>query len=301
MKKLVVLVGPTAVGKTKLALDLAEHCQSPIISIDSRQIYKGLEIGTAAPTKEELDLVRHYFIGIKSVDETYNVSQYEHEALQVIEKEFKSKDTLIATGGSMLYIDALCYGIDIMPDVNPLIREEIYSEYKMQGLEPLLEELKSVDSSFYSKVDKCNYKRVIHALEVYRTTGKPFSSFRTNSKKKRPFKIIKIGLKRNREILYERINDRVDKMMEDGLLNEAKTFIDKQHLNALNTVGYKELFSYLKGEYTLELAVEKIKRNTRVYAKQQMRWFQKQPDIYWINLDNKSNKKILEECIRILE
>lgn len=301
MKKLVVLVGPTAVGKTKLALDLAEHFQSPIISIDSRQIYKGLEIGTAAPTKEELDLVKHYFVGIKSVDETYNVSQYEHEALQVIEKEFKSKDTLIATGGSMLYIDALCYGIDIMPDVNPLIREEIYSEYKMQGLEPLLEELKSVDSSFYSKVDKCNYKRVIHALEVYRTTGKPFSSFRTNSKKERPFKIIKIGLERNREILYERINDRVDKMIEDGLLNEAKTFIDKQHLNALNTVGYKELFSYLKDEYTLELAIEKIKRNTRVYAKQQMRWFQKQPDIYWINLDNKSNKKILEECIRVLE
>lgn len=301
MKKLIVLVGPTAVGKTKLALDLAQHYQSPIISIDSRQIYKGLAIGTAAPTKEELNLIKHYFIGTCSIEKSYNVSIYEQEALNIIAKEFETKDVLIATGGSMLYIDALCYGIDLMPDVDENVRESIYKEYDSNGLEPLLKELKLVDPIFYEKVDKQNYKRVIHALEVYRSTGKTFSSFRTNTKKERPFKIIKIGLKRERDDLYKRINQRVDHMIDEGLIDEVKSFINKKHLNALNTVGYKEIFDYLNDAYTLELAIEKIKRNTRVYAKQQMRWFKKQDDIHWINLDKKSDEYILEKCITIIQ
>ena len=259
-KTLVVITGPTAVGKTALTIELAQHYGIPIINADSRQIYRELKIGTAAPSDEQLQQAPHLFVGTKSIDDYYNASMYEQEVLSYI-KESSSPIELLS-GGSMMYIDAVCNGIDDIPTVREDIREEMKRRYKEEGLEALCEELKQLDPEHYAIVDRQNYRRVIHALEICHQTGKTYTSFRTQQKKERPFHIIKIGLNRDREELYQRINQRVDQMMADGLLDEVKGLVKKRHTNALNTVGYKELFDYLDGRWPLEEAVERIKGKT---------------------------------------
>lgn len=298
MKYLIVLLGPTGVGKTALSLDLAEHYHSPIISADSRQFFKGLEIGTAAPTQEELSRVKHYLVGMLDVADYYSASEFERDALSIIEEEHKQHDVVIASGGSMLYIDALCNGIDDVPTIDENLRKELYDLYEREGLEPIRSRLKVLDPEFYDEVDLKNYKRVIHALEVCLMTGKPYSSFRTNTKKQRPFTIIKIGLMRNREELYDRINKRVDDMMTHGLLEEAQRYYPQRHFNSLNTVGYKELFKYLDGEWSLEFAIDKIKQNSRIYSRKQMTWFKRDKEIHWINLSDVNDIEALNQIIK---
>lgn len=283
MNNLVVLLGPTGVGKTELGLRLAEHFGSPIISSDSRQVYKELPIGTAAPTNKQMARVKHYMIGMLSISDYYSASAFELDVISLLENLFKQQNIVLMTGGSMMYIDAVCDGIDDIPTVRPEIREELYRQYQEEGLAPILEELRRADPKHYGEVDRNNYKRVIHAVEICRQTGRPYSSFRTNRKKERPFNIIKVGLFREREDLYNRINLRVNQMMDDGLLAEAQAVYPYRHLNALNTVGYKELFKYLDGEWNLDFAVEKIKRNTRVYARKQMTWFKRDNRIHWFH------------------
>ena len=301
MKTLLVLLGPTAVGKTELSLKLAEHYHSPILSVDSRQLYKGLEIGTAAATQEQKARVEHHFVGILDIDKYYSVSDYEAHAISLLQELFTKHDIIVATGGSMLYVDALCYGIDQLPAIDSELRKELYETYESQGLAPILEKLKLLDPIYYNEVDQKNYKRVIHALEVCLMTGKPYSSFRTHSKKKRPFNIIRIGLERDRDELYERINKRVDCMIEAGLVEEAKSFYPLKHLNALNTVGYKEIFKHLDQEWTLEFACDKIKQNTRIYSRQQMRWFKKDEHTHWFNLSQENEDKIFLDIISLID
>ncbi|GBU07362.1 tRNA dimethylallyltransferase 1 [Bacteroidales bacterium] len=283
MSTLIVLLGPTGVGKTNLSLRLARELGSPIISCDSRQLYQGISIGTAAPTKEELELVKHYFVGTLKLEDYYNASQFEEEVISLLSELHKEQAQVIMTGGSMMYIDAVCQGIDDLPTIDPQLRIELLELYQEEGLEPIRNQLKILDPIFYKKVDLSNYKRVIHGLEVCLMTGKPYSSFLKKTKKQRPFKIIKIGLTRDREELYQRINLRVDSMMENGLLEEAQHVYPFRNLNSLNTVGYKELFKYLDGEYTLEFALEKIRQNTRIYSRKQMSWFNKDPEIQWFH------------------
>jgi tRNA dimethylallyltransferase len=283
-KTLVVITGPTAVGKTVLTIELAQHYGIPIINADSRQIYRELKIGTAAPSDEQLQQAPHLFVGTKSIDDYYNASMYEQEVLSYI-KESSSPIELLS-GGSMMYIDAVCNGIDDIPTVREDIREEMKRRYKEEGLEALCEELKQLDPEHYAIVDRQNYRRVIHALEICHQTGKTYTSFRTQQKKERPFHIIKIGLNRDREELYQRINQRVDQMMADGLLDEVKGLVEKRHTNALNTVGYKELFDYLDGRWPLEEAVERIKGNTRRYARKQLTWYKRDEDMRWFHPDN---------------
>jgi tRNA dimethylallyltransferase len=260
----------------------------PIISSDSRQLYKELVIGTAAPTPEQLARVRHYFVGTLSLTDYYNASQFEEEVLSCLENLFQTSPNVVMSGGSMMYIDAVCNGIDDLPTVSPEIRNRLMKRFEEEGLEPIREELKQLDPIHYNEVDLNNDKRVIHALEICLMTGKPYSELRTNPKKQRPFNILKIGLNRDREELCNRINSRVDQMMSDGLLEEARKVYAYKHLNSLNTVGYKELFNYLDGEWTLDFAVEKIKRNTRVYARKQMTWFKRDKDITWFHPDDES-------------
>ena len=285
VKTLVVVTGPTAVGKTALTMELAQHYGVPIINADSRQIYRELKIGTAAPTDEQLRQVPHLFVGSKSIDDYYNASMYEQEVLSYI-KESSSPIQLLS-GGSMMYIDAVCNGIDDIPTVRDDIREEMKRRYKEEGLEALCEELKRLDPEHYAIVDRQNYRRVIHALEICHQTGKTYTSFRTQQKKERPFRIVKIGLNREREELYNRINQRVDQMMKDGLLEEAKSLINKRSVNALNTVGYKEIFDYLDGRWSLEEAVERIKGNTRRYARKQLTWYKRDVDMHWFHPNDK--------------
>lgn len=299
MKRLIVLLGPTGVGKTALSLNLAEHYLSPIISADSRQFFKGLEVGTAAPTTAQKDRVVHHLVGMLDVTDYYSASEFERDALNIIEDLHKSHDVLIATGGSMMYIDALCNGIDDVPTIDESLRKEVYELYEREGLEPIRAQLKVLDPDFYNEVDLKNYKRVIHALEVCLMTGKPYSSFRTQTKKERPFEIIKIGLTRDRAELYERINNRVDEMISSGLLEEAGRFYPQRHLNALNTVGYKELFKYMDGEWTLDFAIEKIKQSTRIYSRKQITWFKRDKEIHWINLSETSEDDALKKIISI--
>lgn len=288
MKKLLVLLGPTGVGKTELSVSLAEYWGCPIISADSRQLYKGLSIGTAAPTDTQLSRVPHYMVGTLDIEEYYSASEFESDSLKIISELHQTNDILIVSGGSMMYIDALCKGIDEVPTIDENLRKELYDRYEKEGLEPIRSQLKILDPVFYDQVDLKNYKRVIHALEVCLMSGKPYSSFRTNTVKQRPFEIIKFGLMRNRDELYQRINVRVDKMMEDGLLAEAEKFYPFRVNNSLNTVGYKELFKYLDGDWTLEFAVEKIKQNSRIYSRKQMTWFKRDASINWINLSEVS-------------
>ncbi len=283
---LIVVAGPTAVGKTETAVRLAEHYKTNIVSADSRQIYKGLVIGTASPEKEYLNRVPHHFIESKSIADSYNASAYETDVLNLLASLFKKHRTVVLTGGSMMYIDAVTKGIDDMPDADLEIRQALMDRFKKEGLEPLRIQLKSMDPDFYAKVDLKNHSRIIHALEITIQTGKPYSSFLTNKEKERPFRIIKIGLNRDREELYDRINQRVVQMIEEGLEEEVKMFLEYRHLNSLNTVGYKEMFAYLDGEYNLDRAIELIQRNSRRYAKKQLTWFKRDKDITWFHPDD---------------
>jgi tRNA dimethylallyltransferase len=285
--KLFVLLGPTAVGKTAISLKIAKLLGSPIINCDSRQIYKNLNIGTAAPTKEQLNEVKHHFVKILEPHEYYSAAQYETDVIQLLSQLQQSHNNIVLSGGSMMYIDAVCNGIDDIPTVDAEVREQLKERLQAEGLEPLRNELKLLDPKYYSIVDLKNPKRIVHALEICYTSGKPYSSFRVKEKKERPFQIIKIGLRRERRDLFDRINRRVDVMMQEGLLEEAKSLYPHRHLNALNTVGYKELFQYFDGTWALDFAVEKIKKNTRDYAKKQMTWFAHDTDIHWFPADNK--------------
>lgn len=287
MKTLVVLLGPTGVGKTALSFALAERLGSPILSADSRQLYAEIPIGTAAPTKEEQERVKHYFIGTHHLTDYYSAAQYETDVLKLTDELFSTHDTLLLTGGSMMYIDAVCKGIDDIPTVDDITRRTLLDRYESEGLEPLVEELRLLDPEYYRIVDLKNPKRVIHALEICYMTGRTYTSFRTRTTKERPFHIIKIGLCREREELYDRINRRVDQMIADGLIEEASHVYPHRHLNSLNTVGYKELFAYFDGNCTLEFAIEKIKQNSRIYSRKQMTWFRRDEEIRWFHPDDK--------------
>ena len=286
MNNLAVLIGPTAVGKTATSFAIAEHFGCPIISADSRQMYSGMEIGTAMPTKEELASHKHYFVGQLAPGDYYSAARYEADVLDLLEKEFPHHPTMLLTGGSMMYIDAVCYGIDDIPTVDEETRAMVIDKYNREGLESLAAELRLLDPEYYAEADIKNPKRVMHALEICYMTGKKYSSFRTRRKKQRPFNIIKIGLRRDREELYERINRRVDMMIEQGLVEEVKQFAHLKEHNSLNTVGYKEIFKYLDGEWTLEFAIEKIKQNTRIYSRKQVTWYQKDEEITWFHPDD---------------
>ncbi len=288
MKTLVVLLGPTGVGKTELSLRLAEHFGSPIISADSRQLYKDLPIGTAAPTPAQMERVKHYMVGTLALTDYYSASEFEEDVLSLLNELHQTTPTVILTGGSMMYIDAICKGIDDIPTITPDIRIAIYKQFEEEGLANILQELKECDPVHYEEVDRNNHKRVIHAVEVCRMTGRPYSIYRTNIQKERPFQIIKIGLTRDRDELCGRINRRVDQMMADGLLEEARRVYPFRQYNSLNTVGYKELFLHLSGEWTLDFAIEKIKRNSRVYARKQMTWFRRDPNISWFHPDQEA-------------
>lgn len=279
---LIVVTGPTAVGKTALCIDIAKHYGIPIINADSRQIYRELRIGTATPTEEQLRSVKHYFVRSISIDDYYNASMYEQDVLALL-NQFKQSPIQLLTGGSMMYIDAVCNGIDDIPTVREDIREEMKRRYAEEGLEALCEDLKRLDPEHYAVVDKQNHRRVIHALEICYQTGTTYTSFRKQEKKQRPFQIVKIGLNRDREELYQRINQRVDQMMADGLLDEVKSLQDKRSNNALNTVGYKEMFTYLDGTWSLEEAVERMKGNTRRYARKQLTWFKRDEEMRWFH------------------
>ena len=290
--KLFVLLGPTAVGKTALSIKIAKLLGSPIINCDSRQIYKDMSIGTAAPTEEQLAEVKHYFVKILELQQYYSAAQYEEDAINLIGQLSSTHNNLLLSGGSMMYIDAVCNGIDDIPTVAPEIREELKERLHTEGLEKLRNELRLLDPEYYNIADLKNPKRIVHALEICYTSGKTYTSFRIRKKKERPFQIIKIGLRRERNELFERINKRVDMMMEEGWLEEAKSLYPHRQLNALNTVGYKELFKYFDGAWELDFAIEKIKKNTRDYAKKQMTWFAHDEDIHWFSPDNE--KEILD-------
>ena len=286
-KTLIVITGPTAVGKTALCLDIAKHFGIPVINADSRQIYKELRIGTARPTEDEMQEVKHYFVGKLGLDDYYSASMYEQEVLALLDGLFKESDYAMMSGGSMMYIDAVCNGIDDIPTVDDLTRETMKRRLKEEGLKSLVEELRALDPEYWAIVDRQNPRRVVHALEICHMTGKTYTSFRNAKKKHRPFRIVKIGLNREREELYRRINQRVDRMMQQGLLKEAEEMYPKRELNALNTVGYKELFQHFEGRWSLEEAVERIKGNTRRYARKQLTWFKKDPHIKWFHPDDK--------------
>jgi len=281
MNTLIVVLGPTGVGKSAVSIQLAKHYQTEIISADSRQFFNELAIGTAVPSADDLKSVPHHFIQTKSIHDYYNVSEYETEAIQLIDQLFHAKNPLILTGGSMLYVDTICKGIDDIPTVDPVIRDEVIRWYNENGIEALRQRLLELDPEYYHQVDLNNPKRLLHAVEICLMSGKTFTSFRRNKIKERPFRILKIGINQDRKILYERINERVLKMMNDGLLEEAITVYPYRNLNSLNTVGYKELFTYLDGDCSLDEAVDLIQRNTRKYARKQLTWFRRDQDIKW--------------------
>jgi tRNA dimethylallyltransferase len=287
-KTLVVITGPTAVGKTTLCVDIAKHFGTEIISADSRQLYKELAIGTAKPTKEEMNGIPHHFVNSHSINENFNVNDFEKEALKILEQLFQKHNVVLLTGGSGLFIDILCNGFDEeIPTSSIKIREEINSLYNKYGITVLQEKLKQLDPQFYKEIDLNNYKRLERAIEICLLTGKPNSELRQGIKQKRPFNILKIGLERDREELFSRINDRVDIMTKGGLLDEVKSVETYKNHNALKTVGYTELFSFLEDELSLKEAIEKIKVNSRRYAKRQIAWFTKSGDYKWFHPDNK--------------
>ena len=283
-KKLIIVAGPTAIGKTSLSIQLAQHYNCPIISFDSRQFYKEMSIGTAKPSIEELNAAEHFFINSHSIQKIYTAGKFETEALAKLDEIFVKHEYCIAVGGSGLYINALCYGIDEIP-TNPEIREKLIQRWKTEGLEILVEEVKSVDPDFFAIADMKNPRRVVRALEVYLASGLPYSHFRLNQSKPRNFDTVWIGLKMERDLRFERINLRVDKMIESGLVEEAKSLFEYRNLKALNTVGYQELFDFFEDKYTLTDAIEQIKRNTRQFAKRQEVWFNKNTEIQWVDSD----------------
>ena len=295
MNTLVVVLGPTGVGKTELCLQIAEHLQVPIINADSRQIFQELPIGTAAPTQEQQRRVKHYFVGNHHLEDYYSASLYEADVLSLLPRLFATRHTALLTGGSMRYIDAVCKGSDDIPTIDDDTREWMKKRLAQEGLPRLVEELKVLDPEHYQIVDKNNPRRVVHALEICHMTGKTYTSFRTNSTKERPFKIVKIGLNRHREQLYERINQRVLLMMENGMEEEARNVYPKRGLNSLNTVGYKELFDYFDGNIPREEAIRQIQSNTRRYMRKQLTWFKKDGDIAWFHPDN------IEEIINYID
>lgn len=287
MQTLFVIIGPTGVGKTETCLQVAEHLNTPIVNADSRQIFKEIPIGTAAPTAEQRQRVRHYFVGTHSIADYYSAAMYEADVMRLLPRLFEesSSSTALLSGGSMMYVDAVCKGIDDIPTINDETRELMKRRLAEEGLEALVEELRQLDPEHWAIVDKHNPRRVIHALEICHMTGKTYTSFRTNSVKQRPFRIVKIGLNRKREELYERINLRVLQMMELGLEQEARSMYPLRHLNALNTVGYKELFHYFDGVIPLEEAVRQIQSNTRRYMRKQLTWFKRDEEIRWFHPD----------------
>lgn len=280
-KSLIVLVGPTGVGKTETSLALAEHFHAPILNADSRQIYKGMTVGTAAPTLEERSRAEHHFVQFLNPGDYYSAAQFEMDAMALLEDLFQKHDYVLLSGGSMMYIDAVCHGIDDIPTVDDVTRKTMLERYEKEGLEPLVQELRVLDPEYYQIVDLKNPKRVIHALEICYMTGKTYSSFRTNTKKQRPFHIVKVGLRREREVLYDRINRRVTKMIQDGLEEEVKALLPFRNTNSLNTVGYKEMFAYFDGKMSLEEAADKIRQNSRIYSRKQMTWFKRDNQIKW--------------------
>ncbi len=281
---LLVLLGPTGVGKTALSLELAERFHTSIISADSRQLYADLPIGTAAPTPDQLDRVPHHLVGTLKLTDYYSAARYEEEVMQLLHTLFQQHHVVVLTGGSMMYIDAVCKGIDDIPTVDDVTRRTLLERYEREGLAPLVAELRLLDPDYYRVVDLRNPKRVIHALEICYMTGRTYTSFRTNAVKQRPFRIVKIGLRRQREELYDRINRRVVQMVHDGLVDEARRVMPYRHLNSLNTVGYKEMFQYLDGHWTLDEAIAKIQQNSRIYSRKQMTWFKRDPEIHWVDV-----------------
>lgn len=284
-KTLFVLSGPTAVGKTELSLRLAEHLDCPILNADSRQMFRELPIGTAAPTAAEQAHVPHYFVGNLGLEDYYSAARYEEEALALMEELFQTHDHLLMSGGSMMYVDAVCKGIDDIPTISPEVRAEVLARFEREGLDRMLAELRLADPVYYAEVDLRNHKRVVHALEVIYQSGKSFSSFRTGQRKERPFRVVHLGLERPRPELFARINRRTTMMVEAGFIEEARRVFPYRHCNSLNTVGYKEMFRYIDGEWELDFALDRIRKNTRVYAKKQMTWLAKNPDIRWFHPD----------------
>ncbi|WP_101263233.1 tRNA (adenosine(37)-N6)-dimethylallyltransferase MiaA [Labilibaculum filiforme] len=284
-KTLIVILGPTGVGKTDLSIKIAQHFNTVISSSDSRQVYREMSIGTAVPEKEQLEAVQHHFIHTHSIHDYFSSWECEQQTIDLLSTLYKEKDEVLLVGGSMMYIDAICNGIDEIPTIDPDLRNEIVERAKNEGAESLRMQLKQLDPVFYNQVDLKNTKRVIHAVEICLMTGKPYSELRTNTRKKRDFNIIKVGLNRDRAELYARINLRVDLMMKEGLLKEAQALFEFRHYNSLNTVGYKELFEHLEGNISLDEAVELIKRNSRRYAKRQLSWFNRDKEIEWFHPD----------------
>ncbi len=278
---LVVITGPTGVGKSDTAVWLARELNAEIISADSRQLYRDIPIGTAAPTAEQMAEVKHHFVGTLSLEEYYSAAQFEDDVMQLLPQLFARSPYVVMCGGSMMYVDAVCKGIDNIPTISDEIRREVVERFERDGAEAMREELRRLDPIYYNQVDLKNHKRVIHAVEICLQAGRPYSELRTNSVKQRPFRIVKIGLNLPREQLFDRINRRVEKMIEAGLVDEARRFYPQRHLNSLNTVGYKELFAWMDGTMDYDTAVARIQKNTRVYAKKQLTWYAKDTDMHW--------------------
>jgi len=299
-KTLIVLTGPTGVGKTALSLALSEALGSPIVNADSRQIYRELPIGTAAPTEEEQARVKHYFVGSHSVDESYNAGEYERDAIALLEQLFAERDVVVMAGGSMMYIDAVCNGLDEIPSGSKELRATLQQELGKKGIGWLQDEVKRLDPAYFTEADTQNPQRLLHALEVCLASGKAYSSYRTGLKKERPFRVVKIGLTRPREVLYERINARVHEMIESGLEAEVRHVEAKRALNSLQTVGYKEMLKYIDGEWTLDEAIRMIQQNSRHYAKRQLTWYRADENVHWIDLETTSTQDAIAEIMALV-
>jgi tRNA dimethylallyltransferase len=298
-KTLIVILGPTGVGKTDVSINIAKHFNTEISSSDSRQVYREMRIGTAVPEPDQLAAVKHHFIHSHSIHDYFSSWECEQQTMELLDTLFTKKDEVLLVGGSMMYIDAVCNGIDEIPTIDPELRKEVFEKYEKEGLESMRMQLKQLDPVFYNQVDLKNAKRVIHAIEICLMSGKPYSELRTNSRKERNFNIVKIGLNRDRQELYDRINKRVDIMIEEGLIEEARSVFEFRHYNSLNTVGYKELFEHFEGKISLEKAIELIKRNSRRYAKRQLSWFRRDNEIQWFHPEQK--KEIMNYLDQVIK
>lgn len=300
MGTLLVIVGPTGVGKTETSLRLAERLECPIVSCDSRQIYREIPIGTAAPTTDELARVKHYFIGTHSLEEDYNAGQYERDAIALLNELFQLHEVVVMTGGSMMYIDAVCKGLDDIPTTDPQLRAELQAEYEQKGLAWLQTMVEWLDPEYYRSVDRLNAKRLLHCYEVCRTTGRTYSELRKGQRQERPWRVVKIGLNREREQLYNRINRRVEVMVANGLEQEARAVYSMREKNSLQTVGYREMFRYMDGELTREEAVALIQQNSRHYAKRQLTWWRRDNEIHWLDANQTIDELIqqIDDCIK---